>query len=730
MAQQYRDFQPLCGQENVCLVHMMRLGVFLRLIPAVCIFLLVLGFLTRHLYCLQVGRHTEFSRKSEVLYTYRKDMPSYRGRIMDCNGNILAVDQPAMDFYAEPGRFADRQNEVVACLSDKLGLSPSELRERLQKGIRRELSFTVVSDLTPDRAQELEKYCTKSLVLQGKKDGMQRLQYFPGRDNEEQRQEMVSRLSKVLAIDAKELDNSVKKTLGRFAEIPLQWKVPLEEGREAVELLNTLKIKGIRTVDTNRRLYPRGAMMSNMLGLLDVNGRGVSGIEGLLNDYLTPQDGSVKFLRDRYGHSFDVGEIVVKPPQNGADVYLTIEEPLQLIVEEELAKMTAERKPAHAYAVMINPATGAIMALAQYPSFNPNERDSLLDPGLTSNHILVQCYDPGSIMKALTIGGAMERHFVNLNTVFDCEHGSMYYGGKTIHDDKHHYDDLTIAEILQKSSNIGTAKVALLMGDATTYDCLNSFQFGRLTGLGFYPENQPKRVFGSESPGSFRALRNWDKLTGTRVAFGQGIRTSILQIVQAWSTLANDGIMMQPYLIDRIVMPDGQVISSKPRMKGRPLSAETVESIREALVMVTQKGGTGTKAAVPGYEVAGKTGTGQQWISEDKEHGIRGHYSDKYCLASFVGFVPAKNPRFLLIVSAEGAQGYPRSGGYVSAPVFQKIASRSLEYLQIPPDNEEEYLAAKEKEERAFAQQQLEEQRRQKRATTSRSQNNPSVSTR
>ena len=234
---QCRALQPQTDSKDVCLVHTMRVGVLLRFMPACLFFVIALGFLIRHLYCLQVGRHEEFSKKSEVLYIHRRDMPSYRGRIMDRNGNVLAVDQPAMDFYAEPGRFADRTDEVVTILKGRLGLDEPELRRRMKKGIDRELSFTVVSDLTPERARSLEGYCTRALVLKGEPEGMHWLQYYPGREDEKQRAETVARLSELLDIDQKSLENSVHKTLGRFAEVPLQWKVPLEESREVLSLL-------------------------------------------------------------------------------------------------------------------------------------------------------------------------------------------------------------------------------------------------------------------------------------------------------------------------------------------------------------------------------------------------------------------------------------------------------------------------------------------------------------
>ncbi|MBP1582760.1 MAG: penicillin-binding protein 2 [Victivallales bacterium] len=710
----WRDFQPQTSEESVCLDSKLRTGVKYRLVLPLLIFGFLLGFLVCHLYNLQIVRHQEICKKSAPLYTRSSKMTSYRGRIMDKSGNILAVDQPSMDFFCEPKRFASKREEAVNILCRHLEMSRKDVERILDKGLSRELSLVVARDIPLEQADGLRKYCGGSLVLyrQNSPEGTPAcvLKYYPGKESKEERQKTMSVLCNQLGLIPSELSAQVNRTLGRFAEVPLRKNVPLEQARAAINELKARKIEGVRTIDSSRRMYPRGSMLANMLGFLDADGGGVSGIEGLMDKVLKPQAGKVTFTRDRLGRPVDLGEIIVQEPQNGADIFLTIEEPLQLIAEEELATLVAEKHPVRAYALMMNPATGAIMALAQYPSFNPNERTTLTDPSRTANHILVQAYDPGSVMKPLSISGALENRVVNIDSRFDCEQGSMYYGGKVLHD-THHYGMLSVAEIIQKSSNIGTAKIALQMGDRMVFETLDSYLFGRPTRLGFHPANSQSRVFGNEAKGSFRKLANWDTLTVTRTPIGQGISCTILQLAQAWCALVNGGTMMQPYIIDRVVYPDGQSVSSVPKEKNHVLSPETEEIIRDALVTVTQKGGTGTLAHVPGYRVAGKTGTSQLWIPGDKAKGIVGHYADKYCLASFVGYAPADSPRFLLIVSSEGASCYPRTGGYVSGPTFRRIAARALEYLQVPPDDLEEYNLAKAKEEQKY-QQELKNRRR------------------
>ncbi len=288
-------------------------------------------------------------------------------------------------------------------------------------------------------------------------------------------------------------------------------------------------------------------------------------------------------------------------------------------------------------------------------------------------------------MKAVSLTGVLQNRVASLNTMVDCESGRWYYGGRPLRD-SHSYNDLTLAEVIQKSSNIGTAKFSLMLGEEEMFKHLSNFGLGKRTGVGFYPPNREPVVFRNEARGSFRAFRNWDTLTITRIPMGQGVSLTPMQIMQTWSALANGGTIMQPYIIDHVKYPDGRIEYSEPQVKYNAVSESAVKQMTEALKMVTKKGGTGTRAAVPGYEVAGKTGTAQFWIPSNPKTGTKGHYSEREYFASFIGFAPADNPRFLLLVSAENPrQGY-HTGSGVSAPVFGRIAARTLEYLQVPQD--------------------------------------------
>lgn len=457
---------------------------------------------------------------------------------------------------------------------------------------------------------------------------------------------------------------------------------------------------GLSFIEGRNRFYVNGSKMANLLGYVDRDGDrlfdhkgqhdsskdprvGRSGIEWLMDSYLQPVHGRYRNIIERTGRTISDGPLTEREAVDGANVYLTLQEHLQQIVEEEISVMVSEFRPDKTYAMMVEPSTGAIMAFAQFPQFNPNDR-STAGPDNIAFHALVNTYEPGSVMKCFSLSCAIEKRVVTLNSTFFCEQGRWRYGGKILRD-VHGYGELTVAQILQKSSNIGTAKVSMEVGEEAMYNGLRQFRFGQPTRIGFYPEIGDPRYFSSEASGTFHPLTAWGKLSITRIPIGQGLNCTALQLLQAGQALANHGVIMQLQLIDRVEYPDGTCIRAVPRAKGTAIYPETAQIMTQALKLVTRKGGTGTRAAAPGYDVAGKTGTAQMWIRDNKELGIKGHYSENENFSSFIGYAPADNPRFVLLVSAENPKGPARTGGAVSAAPFGRIAKRTLEYLQITP---------------------------------------------
>jgi cell division protein FtsI/penicillin-binding protein 2 len=448
------------------------------------------------------------------------------------------------------------------------------------------------------------------------------------------------------------------------------------------ERIDGYHYRGIRSVDTYCRSYPKGSLMANLVGFLDSDEQGVSGIEALMDEFLQPTSGKAVYERDRKGNRLQRGLLREERARNGADVYVTIQEPIQQIVEEELAAMADKFRPRTAYAVMADPKTGAILAMAQTPTFDPNDRAIMSDPDCWQNRILTEGFEPGSVMKCVSVAGAFDYGTVTLDTMFDCEKGYWVYCRRPLRDSGHRYEWLTVRQIVQKSSNIGTAKIALEMGEARLFQVLTRFGFGKPTGLGFRPPGRQPVLFRQEACGIFRPLHRWDGLSVTRFPIGQGILVTPLQLVQSYCALANGGVMMQLFVVDRVATGD-RTLFTRPEPRERCTRPEAVEQVIEAMKLVTQEGGTAPKAAVEGYEVAGKTGTAQKWVSPPNGGG--GYYSHSKYTASFIGFVPADDPAFVLLVVADEPSRGGHYGGTIAAPAFSRIAEKTLRYMQIAP---------------------------------------------
>jgi cell division protein FtsI/penicillin-binding protein 2 len=454
---------------------------------------------------------------------------------------------------------------------------------------------------------------------------------------------------------------------------PLAKDVPIEIIEEIREEIRNKKWRGISFEYKTRRYYPKDEMLSHIIGFVNVEfGKDVAqgGIEKTRDKNIKSTDGSAQVERDRKGIPFGFGEHVINTTRDGNDVYLTIIEPIQMIVEEELDSLVEKFSPKAAYAVMVNPYNGNIMAIAQRPTFNPNDRESMRDPEARRDKIISDAFEPGSIMKPIAVAGALDYGIVSPETRLNCENGQWFFGGKILRD-AHPYKILSVREIIQKSSNIGAAKISVMMGKERLYNLFSRFGFGQKTGMPIQPE----------ATGIFRPLEKWDSLSVSRFPIGQGISVSPLQMVRAYCALANGGKLTPIRLIDREKNPQtGEVVDIQ--LEKAPnvfLRKDSSKKIVEMLKLVTKKGGTAEEAAVEGYETAGKTGTSQKWEN--------GHYSETKFHASFIGFVPADEPAFVLLIMADEPQKN-HYGGIVAAPYFRKISDKTLRFLNIAPQYE------------------------------------------
>ena len=434
-----------------------------------------------------------------------------------------------------------------------------------------------------------------------------------------------------------------------------------------LEPLRALNLKGVMFEETSMRNYPKGALAAHVIGFSNREGVGGAGVELEVNSFLQGTTGLRVSQKDGHRREIYPLRTVDIEPEPGADVYLTIDQQVQYFAEKVLDDLVAEFQPQGAWAIVQNVRSGEILAMASWPTYNPNRYNTAPEEW-KRNRAVQWGYEPGSVMKAVIIASAIDQGCVHPRDVFDCEGGRWMYGGRALKD-SHAEGLLSVADILKVSSNIGAAKIALQMGNQKVHQSLKNFGFGSRTGL-----DLP-----GEEAGILWPVNKWSKISITRLAMGHEINVTALQMLSALSAIANDGVRMRPYVIRKITDADGEtVLETLPTELGRPIRADTAKTMRRLLARVTQPGGTGTKAAVRGYSVAGKTGTAQKVNLEEG-----GYYAHKY-VASFAGFLPVENPAISIIVVADDPQG-KHYGGSVCGPAFQKIADQTVRYLRISP---------------------------------------------
>ncbi|MDD3155803.1 MAG: penicillin-binding protein 2 [Victivallaceae bacterium] len=485
-------------------------------------------------------------------------------------------------------------------------------------------------------------------------------------------------LARELKLDPAEVAGKVRPRVYRNAagkERPVRYSVvkrdvTLDDSAGLRKLMQTIKMREVILTESTRRYYPNGILLANILGFTSLDRdkpKPVTGLERYFDDKITSTTGTETYERDRIGYPLSYGNFESEAFRNGKNIYLTIREPLQAILEEELTAAWQEWKPKAVYAVMAEPVTGEILAIAQRPSFDPNNRASITADAWR-NRITEDTFEPGSIMKPFSIAEAIDLGVVTPETMVDCEKGVWFYRGKAM-TDSHKAGKVTVTDVIKTSSNIGTAKVALLLGEKRVYYALRKFGFGTYSGIPLSPESR----------GVLHPVRKWDGLTVTRVPIGYSVQVTPVQIVRAYCALASGGRLRPLRLVDRVVDPATGKVEEAPLAPAWPLfrKADTAEKMSRMLSLVTGEGGTAQKAAIPGYLVAGKTGTSRKYVP-----GI-GYASGKH-FGSFVGYVPAQKPAFVLLVTLDEPQGR-YYGGTVAAPVFRRIAERALKFLNVPP---------------------------------------------
>lgn len=465
--------------------------------------------------------------------------------------------------------------------------------------------------------------------------------------------------------------------LRRFTQ-PYYGRVVYTPAEHVYGVNTNITLRGVMLEEAPRRNYPKGALMAHVVGFSNLDGIGSAGVEQEFDHLLRGKDGVRVSVRDGQRNEIYSHRVLDEPPVPGADVTLTLDQQIQYVVEGELEKIINDFDAKAAWAIVQEVRTGEILAMASYPSYDLN-RYSKTPAEWRRNRTISFNYEPGSVMKPAIIAAAIEHGLVAEEDIIDCENGRWVYGGKSLWD-SHPMGLLTVEEILQHSSNIGAAKIALMMESATLYASLRDFGFGSRTGIDL----------AGEECGIFHKPENWSKISATRLAMGHEIGATAMQVLSMISTIANNGRRMRPQIIKEITAVDGRMLQHfSPEEVGRPISADTAQRVRKMMVRVTEDEGTGVKAAVEGYSVAGKTGTAQK-VRPRSEGG--GYYRKRF-ISSFVGFLPAENPRISIIVVADDPGTYDERGrkinyygGTVCGPAFKSIASFSVRYLRIPPE--------------------------------------------
>lgn len=429
-------------------------------------------------------------------------------------------------------------------------------------------------------------------------------------------------------------------------------------------LLDRLQLDGVGVVMEGRRFYPKGPLLSHVLGFAGMDGEGLEGVEHRYEAYLRGEKRMMVLQRDALNRAVFPKGLVEQNPAPGHSLTLTIDEVIQYIVERELEVAVSRSRAKSGTIIVLDPETGALLAMAVSPRFDPNTV-SKLTADRWRNKALTDAYEPGSTMKVMMAAAAIEERVVKPYTMVFAEHGRMAVANTVIHDHEK-LGWVSFAQVIQKSSNIGAAKTGMALGDQRLYRYLRAFGFGQKTDIDLPGEGQ----------GLVKNVKDWGRRSVASISIGQEIGVTPIQLVSAVAAIANDGKLMKPYVVSEVRDGDGRILKQVfPEVRRRVVSPETAQSVTKILEGVVTDG-TGGRAAIPGFRVAGKTGTAQKFDPRT------GTYSTSQFVASFVGYVPAARPRLAMLVMIDEPQG-ETLGGNVAAPVFSRVGEQVLSYLGV-----------------------------------------------
>ena len=467
-------------------------------------------------------------------------------------------------------------------------------------------------------------------------------------------------LGRVLNIDSVGLATHLKEA--KSARRGFEWVARRVEDEQA-RAVKALKLKGIYSTEEQRRRYPNGALAAHVLGFVGLDAKGLAGVEQVYDAALTGESGRLVLDADAKRRPFESAGLDAR---DGQTLVLTIDQTVQYIVERELAAALERTHAKSAAAVVLDPHTGEVLALANAPSFDLNDAGSA-SPEARRNDALQNIYEPGSTFKVVAFTGALEEKLITPETRIECP-GSISLPGRVVHD--HAHGTLTATEALAKSSNVAAIKLGQKLGNDRLYEYIRRLGFGEKTGV----------ELPGETAGLIRPVSKWQPGSIGSIPIGHEVGVTPLQMAAAYAAVANDGVRVAPHLVREVRDAEGKTTARTEPESHRVVSAETARMLRRMMEEVTLKG-TARKAQLEGYTAAGKTGTAQK--IDPRTHA----YSQTKYVASFVGFAPLENPAAVIIVVIDEAIGL-HQGGQVAAPVFAEIANQVLPYLNVTPDEQ------------------------------------------
>ncbi|WML89863.1 penicillin-binding protein 2 [Thiothrix lacustris] len=578
--------------------------------------LVVIGILMLRAAWLEVFQQEWLQQQADKRQMRVVTVPAYRGMITDRNGEPMAISSPVSSLWCNPQDLLKAQEDLRHQAAQILGDAPST-----QAKASEQEAYAIARGEREVAAEKLAK------LDEGLRHIEQELEMQPG--------ELEQKLT--------EASDKQFFYLGRQLSL------------EAAQAILDLDLPGVAVTREYRRYYPLAETAGHVVGMTNIDGGGIEGIEKARNEQLAGKNGKTRVVRDAKGKLVE-SVISMEEVQPGQDVQLSIDRRIQYLAYKELKTQVSLLNAKAGSVVVLDAHTGEILAMANVPSFNPNNRKEL-KPSLYRNRAVTDKSEPGSTIKPLTIAAALEARVIGPDVEINTSPGVINFGKYRVKDPKD-YGSISLPTLLAKSSNVGASRVALLMNARDQWMFLSRVGFGRV----------PNAGFSGETAGQLGSYTQWGKVDRASHGYGYGLSSSLLQITHAYTPFAANGVLM-PVSIYKL---------DQPNMGQQVMSPDTARSVLRMMEAVVQKGGTGEKAMVEGYRIAGKTGTAYKYID--------GKYRDDRYLTSFIGVAPASNPRLVVAVQIDEPK-VDDSGGRAAAPVFSKVMAEALRLLDVPPDN-------------------------------------------